>query len=70
MNALVNDPPSSVIDPAELRRCLGSFVTGVTVITVTPVTKEPRQRRSSIGSISVAAALSAGVARAVVMVSS
>jgi flavin reductase (DIM6/NTAB) family NADH-FMN oxidoreductase RutF/DNA-binding IclR family transcriptional regulator len=26
-------PPPSAIDPAELRRCLGSFVTGVTVIT-------------------------------------
>ena len=34
MNALVNESPSSAIDPAELRRCLGSFVTGVTVITV------------------------------------
>ena len=28
------EPASSPIDPAELRRCLGSFVTGVTVITV------------------------------------
>ena len=34
MNALVNEHPSPAIDPAELRRCLGSFVTGVTVITV------------------------------------
>ena len=34
MNALVNEPSSPAIDPAELRRCLGSFVTGVTVITV------------------------------------
>ena len=39
MNAAMNtglteSPAQSAIDPVELRRCLGSFVTGVTVITV------------------------------------
>ncbi len=34
MNTPDKQAPSSAIDPAELRRCLGSFVTGVTVITV------------------------------------
>lgn len=36
MTALTLDPtsPGAAIDPFELRRCLGSFVTGVTVITV------------------------------------
>ena len=32
--ALAESPATSAIDPTELRRCLGSFVTGVTVITV------------------------------------
>ena len=31
---LTESPAQSAIDPVELRRCLGSFVTGVTVITV------------------------------------
>lgn len=34
MNDLATAPTLPAIDPAELRRCLGSFVTGVTVITV------------------------------------
>ena len=33
MNALTKEQTATTIDPAELRRCLGSFVTGVTVIT-------------------------------------
>ena len=33
-DSLIEKPQATVIDPAELRRCLGSFVTGVTVITV------------------------------------
>ncbi len=32
--AVAESPAASAIDPTELRRCLGSFVTGVTVITV------------------------------------
>ncbi len=36
------DPPeASCIDPAELRRCLGSFVTGVTVITALDADARP-----------------------------
>ena len=34
MDSLVKQAPPGTIDSAELRRCLGAFVTGVTVITV------------------------------------
>ena len=33
MSAILEAPVPATIDPSELRRCLGSFVTGVTVIT-------------------------------------